>query len=274
MDIDFEKISEKAIGLILEYGPKFILAIIFLIVGMRLIKFLTKQVKSIAESQEIDKTVSRFLSNLVSWLLKAILVISVIQMFGVATTSFVAVLGAMGLAVGLALQGTLSNFAGGVLLLIFKHYKVGDVVEVMGHVGTVQAVKLITTEIKGFDGKIHICPNGEIMDSDITNRSKLGVLRAEANVGIAYDADIKLAKDTLMKVLEEHNNIMDDPAPFVGVVELGGSSVNLVARGWCEASEKYVTELDLIEKCKIALDEVGIEIPFPQMDVHLDKLGN
>jgi small conductance mechanosensitive channel len=271
MDINLEKLSEQAAALLLEYGPKFILAIILLLVGLRLIKFLTKQVKQIAEKQDIDKTVSRFMSNLLSWLLKAILVISVVQMFGVATTSFVAVLGAMGLAVGLALQGTLSNFAGGVLLLIFKHYKIGDVIEVMGHTGTVTSIKLITTDIKDFDGRLHICPNGEIMNNDITNRTKLEILRAEVNVGISYDADIKGAKDVLMQVLKNHDRVLKDPEPFVGVVELGGSSVNLVARGWCKSEEKFAVQTDLIEKCKIALDEAEFEIPFPQMDVHLDK---
>lgn len=271
MNINLEKLSEQAAALLLEYGPKFILAVILLLVGLRLIKFLTKQVRKIAEDQELDKTVSTFVSNLVSWLLRAILIISVIQMFGVATTSFVAVLGAMGLAVGLALQGTLANFAGGVLLLLFKHYKIGDVIEVMGHLGTVTSIKLITTEIKDFDGRVHICPNGEVMNNDITNRSKLGILRAEANVGISYNANIKDAKDVLMKVLKDNDRVMEDPAPFVGVVELGGSSVNLVVRGWCDAGEKFAVQTDLIEKCKVALDEANFEIPFPQMDVHLDK---
>ena len=271
MEIDLEKLSEQAMAMLLEYGPKFILAIIVLIVGLRLIKVVTKQVKKLAEKQEVDKTVSSFLSNIVSWLLKAVLIISVIQMFGVATTSFVALIGAMGLAVGLALQGTLSNFAGGVLLLIFKPFKVGDVVEILGHAGTVKDIQLVATKVEGFDGKTHLCPNGAVMNGDITNITEKGILRAEINVGISYTANIKQAKDILMNVLVSDDRVLKDPAPFVGVVELGDSSVNLVARAWCDAGIKFGVQTDLTEKCKVALDEANIEIPFPQMDVHLDK---
>lgn len=271
MEIDLEKLSEQAMAMLLEYAPKFILAIIVLIVGLRLIKVVTKQVKKLAEKQEVDKTVSSFLSNIVSWLLKAVLIISVIQMFGVATTSFVALIGAMGLAVGLALQGTLSNFAGGVLLLIFKPFKVGDVVEILGHAGTVKDIQLVATKVEGFDGKTHLCPNGAVMNGDITNITEKGILRAEINVGISYTANIKQAKDILMNVLVSDDRVLKDPAPFVGVVELGDSSVNLVARAWCDAGIKFGVQTDLTEKCKVALDEANIEIPFPQMDVHLDK---
>lgn len=269
--MNFEEISKKLMPHVIEYGLTLILAIVVLLVGLRLIKIITKQVKKLAEKHELDKTVASFLSNLVSWLLKAVLLISVIQMFGVATTSFVAVLGALGLAVGLALQGTLANFAGGVLILIFKPFKVGDVVSILGHTGSVKDIKLIATTVEGFDGKTHLCPNGAIMNGDITNISEKGILRAEVNVGISYGANIKDAKDILMKTLQNDERVLKDPAPFVGVVALGGSSVDLVARGWTDASIKAPTECELIEKCKVALDEANIEIPFPQMDVHLDK---
>jgi len=192
-------------------------------------------------------------------------------MFGIATTSFVAILAAMGLAIGLALQGTLANFAGGVLILILKPFKVGDAIEVLGHAGSVKDIQLITTTIEGFDGKTHICPNGAIMSGNITNIKEKGILRAVVNVGISYTANIKEAKDILMNVLVSDERVLQDPAPFVGVVELGDSSVNLVARAWCDAGIKFGVETSLIEKCKVALDEANIEIPFPQMDVHLDK---
>jgi small conductance mechanosensitive channel len=175
------------------------------------------------------------------------------------------------LAVGLALQGTLSNFAGGVLLLIFKPFKVGDVVEILGHAGTVKDIQLVATKVEGFDGKTHLCPNGAVMNGDITNITEKGILRAEINVGISYTANIKQAKDILMNVLVSDDRVLKDPAPFVGVVELGDSSVNLVARAWCDAGIKFGVQTDLTEKCKVALDEANIEIPFPQMDVHLDK---
>lgn len=269
--MNFEKVEEQIMPHVIEYGLTLILAIVVLLVGLRLIKIVTKQVKKLAEKQEVDKTVASFLSNLVSWLLKAVLIISVIQMFGVATTSFVAVLGALGLAVGLALQGTLANFAGGVLLLIFKPFKVGDVVEILGHAGTVKDIQLVATKLDGFDGKTHLCPNGAVMNGDITNISEKGILRAEVNVGISYGANIKDAKDILMKTLQDDERVLQDPAPFVGVVALGGSSVDLVARAWCDAGIKFGVQTDLIEKCKVALDKANIEIPFPQMDVHLDK---
>ncbi len=269
--MNFDEISKQIMPHVIEYGLTFILAIVVLIVGLRLIKLVTKYIKKFAAKQEYDETVSKFLANLASWLLKVVLVVSVVQMFGVATTSFVAILGAMGLAVGLALQGTLGNFAGGVLLLTFKPFKIGDVVEVLGHTGTVKSIQLIATTIEGFDGKTHQCPNGAVMNGDITNISEKGILRAEVNVGISYSANIKDAKDILMNTLKNDERVLQDPAPFVGVVALGGSSVDLVARGWVDASIKAGTECELIEKCKVALDEAGIEIPFPQMDVHLDK---
>ncbi len=271
MDIDFNKAGEVITALIIDYGLRVVFAVIILFVGWRVIKLITNQLSKILKKREIDDTVRIFLGDLTSWMLKAMLLISIAQMFGIATTSFVAVLGAMGLAIGLALQGTLGNFAGGVLLLTFKPYKVGDVVEIMGHTGTVKKIELFTTVIGGFDGKTHICPNGAVMNSDITNISSQGILRAEVKVGISYSANIKRAKEVLTNIITSDERILQDPAPFVGVVELGDSSVNLVVRGWCDAGIKFGVETDLIEKCKIALDEANIEIPFPQMDLHVSK---
>jgi small conductance mechanosensitive channel len=193
-------------------------------------------------------------------------------MVGVETTSFIAVLGAAGLAVGLAFQGALGNFAGGVLILVFKPYQIGDLIESQGQLGVVKEIQIFTTILLNPQYKTIILPNGAVANGDITNYTTEGKIRIDLTVGIAYESDITKAKGILMDVMKADENVIADPAPFVGVSELADSSVNLAVRPWCHPDHYWDVYFDTLENCKNALDKGGVTIPFPQVDVHLDKL--
>ena len=223
------------------------------------------------KKRNTDETLRPFVLSLIGWTLKIMLFISVIQMLGVATTSFIAVLGAAGLAIGLAFQGTLANFAGGALLLIFKPYKVGDLIEAQGKLGVVKEIQIFTTILLNPQNKTIILPNGAVSNGDITNYTRDGKLRVDLTVGISYDSDIKKAKDVLMEVMTNYPHVLKDPAPFVGVSELADSSINLAVRPWTTPEHYWDVYFDVLENCKNALDNANITIPFPQVDVHMDK---
>jgi len=255
----------------LEYAPKMLLTLIVLIVGLRVIKLFVKLVKKALEHKAVDSTLEVFLGSLISWVLKIILFVSVGSMLGIATTSLVALLGAAGLAVGFALQGALSNFAGGVLILLFKPFKLGDRIEVMGRNGFVKEIQIFHTTILTIDKKTVILPNGAIMNSDIVNYMKEGIIRVDLTVGIAYESDIQKARNLLLDVMHNHPNVLKDPEPKVVVTELADSSVNLGVRPHCKPEHYNAVYVEVLEACKLALDQGGVTIPFPQMDVHLGK---
>ena len=261
--------TAKAIELIMAYAPKVVLAIITLIVGLWLIGLITKITRKSMEKTKADKTLIPFITNLISWVLKVLLLISVASMVGIATTSFIAVLGAAGLAVGLALQGSLANFAGGVLILIFKPYNVGDLVEAQGHLGVVKEVQIFNTILLTPDNKRVIIPNGAVSNGSIVNYSAEGLLRVDLVIGIAYESDIPKAKEVLRKIMADHELVLDDPQSTVAVSELADSSVNLVVRPWCKTGDYWKVYFDITEQAKVNLEDNGITIPFPQRDVHL-----
>lgn len=262
---------QMAVDYVITYSPKILLALLVLLVGLRIISWIGKLINKGMESRGTDKTLRPFLISLLTWILKAMLFISVIQMIGIATTSFVAVLGAAGLAVGFALQGTLANFAGGALILMFKPYKVGDLIESQGHLGVVKEIQIFTTILLNPQNKTIILPNGAVSNGDITNYTREGKLRVDLTIGISYESDMKKAKDVLMKVLVNDEKVLKDPEPFVGVSELADSSVNLAVRPWSTPDNYWDVYFGVTEKCKNALDDNGITIPFPQMDVHIEK---
>lgn len=260
------------VDMTIKYSPKVLLAIIVLVIGLRIISMITKMMRKAMDKKEMDDTLKPFLTSLIGWTLKAILIVSVIQMLGVATTSFIAVLGAAGLAIGLAFQGALSNFAGGVLLLVFRPYKVGDLIEAQGQLGVVKEMQIFTTILLNPQSKTIILPNGAVANGDITNYTREGLLRVDLTVGISYDSDIKKAKEILMEVMENDERVLKDPAPFVGVSELADSSVNLAVRPHTTPDYYWDVYFDTLENSKKALDKAGVTIPFPQVDVHLEKL--
>ena len=263
------KYSDKAIELLMEFGPKVVLAIIVLLVGLKVVNALVKTIGKGMHKREMDETLRPFLINILNWGLKALLVISVASMIGIETTSFVAVLGAAGLAVGLALQGTLANFAGGVLLLIFKPFKVGDLIEAAGYLGVVEEVQIFVTKINTPQNQQVIIPNGTLSNGSLTNFTAKDFIRVDLTIGISYGSNIKDAKDVLLEVMHKHPKVLKDPAPFVGVSELADSSVNLAVRPHCNPIDYWDVYFDILEGSKIALDDKNIEIPFPQRDVHV-----
>jgi len=263
-----ESMANNLIDLIMAYAPKVVTALIVLIVGLWIIKMVVNLVNRLMKSRDIDESLRPFLISMLSIVLKVMLFISAAGMIGIETTSFVAVLGAAGLAVGLALQGTLQNFAGGVLILLFKPYRVGDLIEAQGHLGSVKEIQIFVTILLTPENKTVIIPNGAISNGNITNYTLEGMIRVDLTFGISYGADIKKAKEVLLDVMANHPHALKDPAPFVGVVGLGASSVDLAVRPFAKPEHYWDVYFDVYEQGKVALDNAGIEIPFPQMVMH------
>ncbi|MCI4666575.1 MAG: mechanosensitive ion channel [Bacteroidia bacterium] len=252
----------------IAYVPKILLALLLLVIGNAIINRVVKLIRKIINDRGLDESLKGFLGDMVNFALKAALIIAVLGIVGIETTSLVAVLGAAGLAVGLALQGSLSNFAGGVMILIFKPFKVGDLIQAQGHVGHVQEISIFVTKLMTPDNKLVIIPNGPLSNGDITNFSSLGKLRVDLVIGIGYNEDIKKAREVIMAAMKSDPKVLEDPAPSVSVLELADSSVNLAVRPYATPADYWDVYFGTYENAKIALDEAGIEIPFPQRVVH------
>ncbi|WP_417515601.1 mechanosensitive ion channel family protein [Marinobacter sp.] len=260
---------DQAIALVMTYAPKVLLAIITLIIGMWLINRFVRVLDS--KLGKKDPTLNTFLCGLLSAILKILLLISVASMVGIATTSFIAIIGAAGLAVGLALQGSLGNFAGGVLILLFKPFKVGDVIEAQGFLGSVREISILYTIVDTFDNRRVVIPNGQLSNSSLTNMSVYDTRRCDMSFGIGYSDDIDKAKGIVLRLISEDERALKDPAPLVVVGSLGDSSVNLTVRVWTKAGDLWPFNWDMQERVKKAFDAEGISIPFPQRDVHMYK---
>lgn len=264
-----EELAQKAMEMILQYAPKVALAIITLVIGLWAISKFVNFVQHSMEKTKMDATLVPFTAYLLSWTLKILLFVSVASMIGIATTSFIAVLGAAGLAVGLALQGSLANFAGGVLILIFKPYKVGDLIEANGHTGVVKEVQIFNTIMLTPKNEKVVLPNGQMSNNSLTNFTAEGTRRIDLTIGISYGSNIDEAKKVLLEVMQNDEKVLTTPAPFVGVSSLADSSVNLAVRPWCANENYWDVYFGIMEKSKNALDANNISIPFPQRDVHL-----
>ena len=260
---------EKLWELVIEYSPKIITALVILIIGLFIIGLISKMARRLMHRQKMDETLQKFLSNLLNWTLKVLLFVMVASNLGVETTSFAAIIGAAGLAIGLALQGSLSNFAGGALIMIFKPFKVGDLIEAQGELGVVKEIQIFTTLINSPTNKLIIIPNGALSNGNITNYSAEGKLRVDLTIGVSYDADIKQTKEVLMNVLTSNPQVLQDPAPTVNVSELADSSVNFAVRPWSTVADYWDVYFGITEQCKEALDKAGIEIPYPHsVEIH------
>jgi small conductance mechanosensitive channel len=267
----FDEILKLVTAQVVTYGPKLLLAIVTLIVGRWIIKKLLKVAAKAMAKSKVDQSLRPFLKSLIGVGLNAVLLISVASMVGIETTSFVAILGAAGLAVGLALQGSLSNFAGGVLILMFKPFKVGDLIETQGHFGEVQKILIFNTIINSPEGKAVILPNAAITNGVITNHTENGKIRVDLVTGIGYTADLKKAKEVLEEMMRADELVLNDPAPAVTVLELADSSVNLAVRPWCKPEQYWDVYFKVLENTKLTLDKHNIEIPFPQQDVYIKQ---
>ncbi|MCF4100157.1 mechanosensitive ion channel [Gillisia sp. M10.2A] len=265
---NWEEYAKEYSDKFIDFLPSLLYAIFLLIFGLWIIRILLKYIQKFFEKKDYDVTLEKFVLSLTNWTLKIILFILVITKLGVETTSLVAIIGAAGLAIGLALQGSLSNFAGGVLIIVLKPFKVGDFIEAQGVSGTVKETSLFYTKLTTFGNQLAVIPNGQLTNDNIINYTVEGKRKDAITIGISYDSDIKLAKDILMKLMEEQEGIFEDPAPQVVVTELADSAVNLSARFWAYNDDFWGCHWYTIEEAKTRLEAAGIGIPFPQRDVH------
>lgn len=258
---------------LIPWGISGVQALIVFIVGRWLAKRLVSFSGKAMTRSKMDVMLVEFVESMLYWLLLLIVVVATLSQLGVDTTSMIALLGAAGLAVGLALKDTMSNFAAGVLLLIFRPFKVGDFITAAGVSGSIEKMHIFTTTMLTTDNKENIVPNSAIYGGVITNFSARDTRRVDMTFGISYGDDIKKAKDVMMSVISSHEKALTDPAPLVAVSELADSSVNFTVRVWCRREDYWAVFFDCQERVKLALEEAGISIPFPQMDVHMDKVA-
>ncbi|MDX2249297.1 MAG: mechanosensitive ion channel [Bacteroidia bacterium] len=263
-----ETIMKELEKWVLTHYQSILLALITLLVGLWLIKWVARAAKKAMEIRDMDQTLRTFFGDLISVSLKAVLFISVAGILGIQTTSFVAILGAAGLAVGLALQGSLGNFAGGVLILIFRPFKVGDLIEAQGYTGHVTALNIFVTTLKTPDSKAVILPNGPLSNGSITNYTTINQLRVDLTVGVSYKTDIQLARAVIIEAMLKNPKVLRTPEPSVSVSELGDSSVVLAVRPYATVDDYWDVYFGTLEDVRNALDKAGIEIPFPQRVVH------
>ncbi|MBA3026104.1 MAG: mechanosensitive ion channel [Sulfurimonas sp.] len=262
------KYADIAINYASEYGLKLLGALLIFFIGKWVVKKVTKVIKAFMHKANVDKTLIEFGSSLIYFLLLLMVVMASLNALGVNTTSFIAVLGAASLAVGLALQGTLSNIGAAVLIIVFRPFKVGDVIDAGGATGKVSNINLFSTIITPADNRAIIIPNSAIIAGNITNFTSQSERRVDLTFGIGYGDDLKLAKETLMQIISSHEKVLAEPEPFVAVSALAESSVNFTVRAWVKTDDYWDVYFDLTEKVKLAFDEKGISIPFPQMDIH------
>ena len=263
---------DSAIPLITTYGMRIIGAVLILIIGRFVSGILGSLVKKALTRTNVEHSLIGFLVNLTKIGVNVFAVIAALAKFGVETTSFVAVLGAVGFAIGFALQGSLSNFAAGVMILLFKPIKVGDLVETSGYLGTIVEIDLFVTVMNTLDNRRIIIPNGKLTSDVINNLNANGLRRVDMTAGISYDDDMNLAKRLCMEVLEKHPHVLKEPAPVVAISEMADSSVNMVVRPWTHPDYYWDVHFDVTQGIKEAFDANGISIPFPQQDVHMHQV--
>jgi small conductance mechanosensitive channel len=264
-----EAILQKIWELTTIYGIKVLAALVIFIVGRWIAKGFRKLINRVLEKRNVDLTLVKFIGNLTYIVLLAFFVIAALGQLGIQTASFIAIIGAAGLAIGLALQGSLANFAAGFLMIIFRPFKVGDFIEGAGVAGTVEEIQIFTTQLKTPDNKTIIVPNSKISGDNIVNYTAKGTRRVDMVVGIGYESDIDKAREILEELVTSDERVLKDPAHKIGVVELADSSVNFVVRPWVNLADYWDVWFDLTEKVKKRFDEAGISIPFPQRDIHV-----
>jgi len=267
-----ETIKSKAFNLmdyVYEYVPYLLLALLTVIFGLWVIRFIMRVLTKSLIKKEVDATVSSFVISFVSIVLKILLIISAMSIVGVEMTSFIAILTAATLAVGMALQGTLQNFAGGFMIMVFKPFKVGDYIQAQGYEGTVREIQIFNTVLKTPDNKTIIIPNGGLSTGSLVNFSTEPQRRVDFTFGIGYDDSIDKAKDVLERIVAQDNRILKDPEPFIAVSELADSSVNFTVRVWVDAQDFWPVFFDITEKVKKEFDRESISIPYPQTFMHV-----
>ena len=255
--------AETFLKVLIDYSPKLISAFLILFVGIYVIGLISRLIRKIMVKRDLDPTLTNFLSDILLWVFRVLLFVTFISKLGIETSSFVAILGAMGLAVGLSLQGSLSNFAGGMLIIVFKPFKVGDVIEAQGGIGTVNEIQIFVTKLINANNQTIFIPNGSLSNGVITNYSMQGFRKADLTISISYDTDIKKAKDIITEVLKNNPKVLKTPEAEVSVKNLTDSSIQLAVRPWANNEDFWSVYSDTLEGCKLAFDAAGIVIqPF------------
>jgi small conductance mechanosensitive channel len=267
--MDTQKIIDQLTTLAVDWGPRLLGAIAVLIIGSILIRILSRAVRKMMTRSNVNVSLQKFLINMINAILRTMLILSILGMVGIEMTSFIAILGAAGLAIGLALSGTLQNFAGGVLILLQKPFVVGDFIETSGYTGTVSEIQIFNTLLKTVDNKTIILPNGPLSVTSLINYSSEETRRVDWKFGIAYGDSADKAKEVLRRLCDEDVRILKDPEVFIALSELGDSSVNFVVRAWVKGSDYWSVFFDMNEKVYNTFTKEGLNIPFPQMDVHV-----
>ena len=265
--------SEKYTSLLIEYasayGLKLIFALLIFFIGKRLARLITNVFIKLFKKNNVDVELVGFFDSLIYWILFALVCIAALGQLGIQTASFIALIGAAGLAVGLALQGSLSNFAAGVLIIMLRPIRVGEFVEIAGEAGSVQNIRIFTTELRTGDNKCVIIPNQRVLDSNIINYSSTGRRRIDMVFGIGYNDDIDHARNVILEIIHADKRILKDPEPLIAVSELAESSVNLVVRPWVNTPDYWAVKFELTELIKKRFDTEKISIPFPQQDINI-----
>ncbi|MEM1263151.1 MAG: mechanosensitive ion channel domain-containing protein [Pseudomonadota bacterium] len=274
MEVDINALIEQFQPMVVDAAIALVKAIAFFVIGRWVAKAVTKAVKKAMARSDVEDTLETFVGNIVYTVLMAAVLLGVISTLGVEVTSLVALLGAAGLAVGLALQGSLSNFAAGVLIILFKPYRVGDYIEAAGVAGSVESLQIFTTVLKTPDNKVVIVPNSQVTDGVITNYSTNDTRRLDLIAGVSYSDDLDKVRNVLTEIIDESQYVLDTPAPTIAVSELADSSVNFVVRPWVKTADYWNAHFTITETIKKRFDAEGISIPFPQQDVYVHQVGD
>jgi len=267
--MDTAEIIKDITQIATEFGLRLLYAVLIIVVGRWVVKLLLRIIKSALEKTTVEETVRIFVANLLNTLLMVIIFIAAINQLGIETTSIIAMLGAAGLAIGLALQGSLANFAAGILIVIFRPYKVGDYIEAGSAAGTVLDIQIFSTVLKTPDNKVVVVPNGTIMDSSIVNYTGQETRRVDIIASCGYEDDIDKVKNILKDILNQDERILEEPEPRIAVSELADNSINFIVRPWVKSSDVLSVKYSILEQIKKRFDEEGISIPYPQRDVHI-----
>lgn len=270
-DMPLDTMVEKFIDWITEYGIKLIIGLIVISIGLKLIKKIVKQFMLFLEKRDVDITLRRFLQSLLSGVLKIVLFIGILGYWEVKLTGLAALVASGGVAIGLALQGSLSNFAGGFIILLLRPFKVGDYIQTGNYEGSVEQIGLFYTNLTTIDNKLILIPNGVLSNGSLINYSAKSERRVDLTFSVGYENDIKQVKNVLSEIVNSNSLILRNPEPFIGVSAHGASSVDFSVRVWCKSQDYWDIHFDLLERVKIRFDEENISIPYPQMDLHLKK---
>lgn len=271
--IEIQNYFETIKKLILEYSPKFVVAVLILLVGLWATSFITKTAKKIMVKRNVEVTLSTFIGNLIFWTLRILLFVTVISKLGIETSSFVAILGAAGLAIGLSLQGSLSNFAGGILIILFKPFRIGDFIEAQNVLGTVKDIKIFSTVITSPDNKQIVIPNAALSNGVIINYTVNGIRRVDLEISVDYSTDLQLAKNTLENILKSIPEVLAEPEAAVFINNLASSSIDFAVRPFTKNENYWKVKSEVLERTKKKFDELGIEIPYPhQVEIHKETI--